>query len=179
MGSFPPWKYLKLFAFLVLGKMRCMPTQLGNLQKLIYMYISYFYVFNEGIPMKCSCQSNLTRLRIANICLTRIIPPELTSLSILDFLFLQTKNLVGPFSLKLKSCTCLKTFDVSSNRLFGKVYAKLTNSQELELLNLPQLSPWQLCFLHCGPSKSSSSCNMEKQLCEFNPPAPCSQWVVP
>ncbi|GMH06769.1 hypothetical protein Nepgr_008609 [Nepenthes gracilis] len=110
--------------------------ELGNLTKLMELYLGYYNVFEDGIPQELGRLTNLVHLDLSSCKLDGSIPRELGKLKLLDTLYLQLNLLSGPIPRQFGNLSSLVNLDLSNNALTGEIPFEFINLRELELVNL-------------------------------------------
>ncbi len=112
-----------------------LPTSLGNLTSLEYLYLRYNQL-TGAIPTELGNLANLRRLNLRGNQLIGSIPIELGNLANLMNLDLATNQLNGTIPTELGSLVNLEYLSLSGNQLGGSIPTELGSLSNLETLSL-------------------------------------------
>ncbi|CAL5347389.1 unnamed protein product [Camellia sinensis] len=113
-----------------------LPSSLGNLTLLNYLYLGHNNIYGSIPPTLSNC-SSLLELNITHNNLHGSIPPEILSLASISIAFSLSYNaLTGSLPSEVGSLKNLEVLDISNNRLSGSLPSSLGNCLSLEQLHL-------------------------------------------
>ncbi|KAL7177694.1 hypothetical protein ACSBR2_030957 [Camellia fascicularis] len=113
-----------------------LPSSLGNLTLLNYLYLGHNNIYGSIPPTLSNC-SSLLELNITHNNLHGSIPPEILSLSSISIAFSLSYNaLTGSLPSEVGSLKNLEVLDISNNKLSGPLPSSLGNCLSLEQLHL-------------------------------------------
>ncbi|XP_044511510.1 MDIS1-interacting receptor like kinase 2-like [Mangifera indica] len=130
-SSFPHLKYVDLAVNSLSG---VIPSQIGNLSKLIYLDLS-FNQFSGRIPSEIGLLTNLQILHLDENQLNGQIPTSLGNLNNLVRLYLSNNSLSGFIPIEMGNLTNLVELYIDTNRLTGLIPSSFGNFTKLIMLH--------------------------------------------